>query len=262
MPLSMFPNVAAISLKGRIGRIVRPEDVKRQLHLAARLPFVQGILVRIDSPGGSAPESEEIRLEISRMNETKPVVAHISGVGASGAYLAASAARTIVASKWSLVGSIGVVLMRPNLTDLLDRIGVDVAVRKTGPFKDLGSPFRNPTDADEAKDRELIDALYREFVDVIAEARNLDTDAVQQLATGEVFTGTQAHEKGLVDEVGDEDRAIELIEEQIGAKAKTLELRMPGSMRFLRPAAAVERVAGPFGSISMRPRLEWPGGIG
>lgn len=257
----VLPNVATVSLKGRIGRAVRPEDMQRQLHLAERLPFIRGVLLRIDSPGGAATESEDIRVEIAKLNETKPVVAHIHGIGASGGYLAAAAAEKIIATKWSLVGSIGVLLMRPNVTTLLNTIGVDVAVRKTGRFKDLGSPFRAPTTEDEDKDAELIESLYREFLDTVIEARNLDETATERLTSGEVFTAAQAVELGLVDAVGDEEAATDQLEELIGAKTKTLDLRTPGGMmRFLRPAALAERAAGPLGSLSFKPRLEWPGG--
>ncbi len=258
---TLIPNIAVIPIEGRIGRAVRSEDVTKQLAVAKRLPFIRGILLRIDSPGGDAYDSEEIRVEVERLAKDKPVVAHIARIGASGAYLAALAANEVVASKWSVVGSIGVIVMRPNVTSLIDKLGIDVVVRKTGEFKDLGSPFRVPTPEDELKEGELIGELYRDFMDVVAKSRGLDESAVQAVATGEVFTGRRACELGLVDSVGDEQAAIERLEGRIGSKAKLLEMRLPGGGRFrkLRPAACIDAIAGPYGALSMGPRFEWSG---
>jgi protease-4 len=186
-----------------------------------------------------------------------PVVAHIRRVGASGAYLVAAEANEIVATKWAAVGSIGVILLRPNVTELLERLGVDVYVRKSGPFKDLGLPFRRPTVEDEEKDAELVGRLFDDFVSSVCEARNLDAEAVEQLATGEVFLGSRAAELNLVDHVGDETLARERLAELMGeASARCLELRAPsGVFGRLRPAAALE-LLGPIGALTGRPRLE------
>ena len=263
MPLfPLLPNVAIIDVQGRIGRALRPDDIIGRLELARRLPFIKAVLVRIESPGGDASDSEEIRAAVAAVAEDKFVLAHIARVGASGGYLIAAAADKITATKWALVGSIGVIVMRPNVTDLLERIGVDVVVRKTGRFKDLGSPFRTPTVEDEVKEAELIDDIYRDFVATVAAGRDLEPAAVEKLATGEVFTAAKAAEFGLIDDVGDERKAIEIIEHELGRSARTVELRVPGgsAMRRLRPAALMETFGGPLASLSYGPRLEWPGG--
>lgn len=257
MSMRLLPNAAAITLRGRIGRSLRPGDVEAQLRLARRLPFVRGLLLRIDSPGGDAADSEEMRASISRVAEQMPVVAHIRRVGASGAYLVAAEANEIVATKWAAVGSIGVILLRPNVTDLLERVGVDVYVRKSGRFKDLGLPFRRPTAEDEQKDGELIGRLFDDFVRTVSEARDLDAAAVEQLATGEVFLGSRAAELNLVDHVGDEQSAKDRLADLMGESAsRCVELRVPtGIFGRMRPAAALE-LLGPFAALTGRPRLE------
>lgn len=259
MGLPLLPNAAVVTLRGRIGRAVRPADIETQLSLVRRLPFVRGLLLRIDSPGGDAADSEEIREALARVAADMPVVAHIGRVGASGAYLAAVEAAEIVASKWSAVGSVGVILLRPNVTELLERLGVDVAVRKSGRFKDLGLPFRRPTPEDEEKDAELIGQLFDDFVATVQAARDLDETAVAQLTTGEAFLGSRAATLGLIDHVGDEALARERLGALMGRTVRAVELRSPaGILGRLRPAANLE-LLGPLGAVTGRPRLEWTG---
>ena len=129
------------------------------------------MLFEIDSPGGTAIASEQLYVAVRRLAACKPVVAWIKGVGASGAYFLACAATRVLAFPSALVGSIGVISVRPVVVDALRRAGARIVVTKTGPFKDLGAPWREPTEEDEAHERELVDAIFRRFTGAVRVAR-------------------------------------------------------------------------------------------
>ena len=116
------------------------------------------MLLEIDSPGGTAIASEQLYVAVRRLAARKPVVAWIKGTGASGAYFLACGATRVLAFPSAIVGSIGVISVRPVVVDALRRVGARMVVTKTGPFKDLGAPWREPTEEDEAHERELVDA--------------------------------------------------------------------------------------------------------
>jgi len=259
LPSSIVPNVARVELRGRIGREALPGPFTRRLDAALRLPNLAGILLRVESPGGEAVASDDMARAVAHAAERVPVVAAIRSVGASGGYMVAAAAHEIVAREWALVGSIGAILMRPNVTGLLERVGVSIDVTKTGPFKDLGSPFRLRTDADEAKELELLDAIGDRFVASIAEARGLKEAAVRKIATGEVFTAERARAAGLVDHVGDETKALERLGELAGTAVRPFPWSLPGEpiLRGLRPAAMVGRLLGPAAGSGGRILFEW-----
>ena len=167
---------------------------------------VKAVVVRIDSPGGDVTTSDILYHELVRFKQRKkiPVVAAFMGVSASGAYYLASGCDTIVAHPTSITGSIGVISMHFSLTGLLDKIGVKVEALKSGPKKDIGSPFRTLDEADRKLLQGLIDQFYARFVDVVAEGRKgrLTPAEVKVLADGRVNTAQQALEVKLVDRIG------------------------------------------------------------
>jgi protease-4 len=170
---------------------------------------VRAVLLEIDSPGGSATESEALYLGVRRLAREKPVVAWIRSTGASGAYFAACGASRILAFPSAIVGSIGVISVRPVAVEALRRLGASVQVTKTGPFKDLGAPWREPTEEDQAKERALVDAIFHRFTGAVADARGLDEAQLARVTTGEVWLGTEAVTLGLVDRVcEDEEEAL------------------------------------------------------
>lgn len=260
-PAALVPNVARVALRGRIGGDAARRAFTTRLEAASRLPNVAGILLLIDSPGGDAVTSDELRQAVTHAAGRLPVVAEVRSVGASGGYLVACGAHEIVAHPWALVGSIGAILMRPNVSGLLERVGVSVDVTKTGPFKDLGSPFRARTDADMAKENELLAAIADKFVAAVAQARRMPVESVRELATGEVFTADRALEVGLVDHVGSEDTALDRLATLCGVPVRPFTFRLPGDFLpgAIRPAAAVGRILGSAASATGRPRLEWTG---
>jgi protease-4 len=138
------------------------------------------------------------------------VIAFVRGTGASGAYMVAAASTKIVAVPMALIGSIGVISMRPMLYEMLDKIGVRVEVTKAGRLKDMFSSFREPTEEERQKEQALLDSFYNRFVEIVSEARKMPAERVRELATGELFTAGQAKDSGLIDELGDLDTAIDL----------------------------------------------------
>jgi len=197
--------IAVIPLRGVIGGAVRTGDLLRTLGEARRNQAVRAVLLEIDSPGGTATESEALYLGVRRLARDKPVVAWIRSTGASGAYFAACGASRILAFPSAIVGSIGVISVRPLAVEALRRLGASVQVTKTGPFKDLGAPWREPTEDDLAKERALVDAIFHRFTAAVAAGRGLAAPQLTRVTTGEVWLGVEAVGLGLVDAVCDDE---------------------------------------------------------
>ncbi len=237
-----FPpgRVAIVRLYGPIAgghRTAEWIELVRRLRESRRVPAV---VLDIDSPGGSATASDDMFLALQRLAAAKPLVAAIRGTGASGAYLAAMAARTVIAQPHAIVGSIGVIAPIPRLARLLERLGVSVSESRAGRLKGMGAPWREETDEERAKEQALVDAFYAAFVARVARGRNLPEERVRELATGEVWLGEQALELSLVDELGDLERAVELAAEAAGVPPRS------SPVRIRRPF--VTRLAGRFAS--------------
>jgi len=232
----LVPRIGVVELFGVLGTTIRGPDYGRMLSTLRDDTRVKAVVVDIDSPGGSAAAAEQIHLDIAKVAAKKPVIAFIRGSGLSGGYLASCAATKVVAIPTAVVGSIGVISIRPVVSELLQRLGVKVFVTKAGTFKDMFQPFREPTDEEQKKLQTLMDEYYDWFVDAVARSRRLQPKKVRSLATGEMFTARKAKELGLVDELGDLDTAIDMATE-LG--------RVPRRLAYLRPRRAIlERLVG------------------
>ncbi|MGH2467755.1 MAG: signal peptide peptidase SppA [Candidatus Limnocylindrales bacterium] len=223
-----FPagRVAVLRLYGPIAGGARTADrieLVRRLRSSRRVPAV---VLDVDSPGGSATASDDLFLALQRLAEAKPLIAAFRGTGASGAYLAALAARRLLAQPHAVIGSIGVISAGPRLPRLLDRLGVSVSETKAGRLKGMGAPWRDDSPEEQAKEQAIVDAFYDAFVARVATARRLSEDRVRELATGEVWLGEQALGIGLVDELGDLERAVELAAEAAGVPAHMAPARL------------------------------------
>lgn len=181
---------------------------------------VKAIVLRIDSPGGGVGPSQEIYQEVRRTRRVKKVVASLGGVAASGGYYIASGADAIVANPGTLTGSIGVIMQFSNIEGLMKLIGVKTYTFKSGKYKDIGSPFREPTSADKEIVMGVIESVYDQFVEAVAEGRGMDVESVKKLADGRIFSGRQAKELGLVDHMGNLQDAIELAAHMSGIRGK------------------------------------------
>lgn len=204
------------------GGIYDSREVIRQIHKYRDSRSVKAILIRIDSPGGGVAASQEIHEEVvrTRTDYGKPVVASMGAVAASGGYYIAVAADRIVANPGTVTGSIGVIANFTNLEDLYKKIGVESRVIKSGKFKDSGSPFRDMTKEEERLLQSLVDDMYKQFVEAVTKGRNMSEEKVLSIADGRIFSGRQALELGLVDELGNLQDAIQAAAKMGGIKGK------------------------------------------
>ncbi len=209
--------VAVVELKGLI---TDSTDLVRTLDELGAREDVKAVVLRVDSPGGSVGPSQELYSALRRLDKKKPVVASMASVAASGGYYAASAARRIVANPGTITGSIGVIVQFMSAEDLLKKLGLRGYVIKSGKFKDAGSPLRKMTPEERAVLQGLVNEVNMQFVRAVAEGRGLDLKEVRKLADGRIFTGEEARKKGLVDELGDLARAINLGARLGGIKGK------------------------------------------
>jgi protease-4 len=230
------------------GLILDARDALEQLKAFRKDERVKAIVVRIDSPGGAVGPSQEIYREIRRTLETKPVVASMGATAASGGYYVAAAARKVVASGGTLTGSIGVITRLTHLEGLLKLVHVETSTVQTGPYKDVGSPFRPMTDEDRRLFDALLDDVYQQFVADVAQGRGLATDAVLPHADGRPLTGRQAQAAGLVDELGNFEDAVRLAAREAGVEGEPEVVHPPrewkGLLRELAEGGARSVVRG------------------
>lgn len=212
--------IAVIEMHGVIGTAIREPDYSQLLERVAKNGKIGALVLDIDSPGGSAAASDLLYENVRRVAQSKPVVAYVRGLGASGGYYIACGANTIMASRAALIGSIGVIMLRPVLQQLLGKLGVEFSVFKAGRLKDMSGFWRTPTDEEADKFQNLITRMYDLFVSVVTDSRRLTEEQVRELATGEVYTAGQAKDLGLIDEQGGFDDAIAKAMELSGARRR------------------------------------------
>ena len=181
------------------------------LNTAVKSENVKGIILEINSPGGTVVASKEIADMVK--NSPKPVVALIKDVGASGAYWIASAADKIVADPLSITGSIGVIASYLEFSKLFEEYGITYQSLKAGKFKDIGSPYKELTPEEQAVLQKKLNKIHDAFIQEVANNRNLSKETVQALATGIYFLGEEAYDNKLVDELGGKDLAVNITKE-------------------------------------------------
>ncbi|WP_017325566.1 signal peptide peptidase SppA [Synechococcus sp. PCC 7336] len=232
--------IVAISLQGPISAdasgLMGSRKVAARLRQLAKEDRVKGVLLKLNSPGGTVGASQELYRAVKKVRENKPIVVAVGDLAASGAYYTASAADEIVAYPGSLVGSIGVIIQGINAAELLEKIGISPETIKTGQFKDLLSPTRALSEPERELLADLIDNAYQQFIEDVARGRQhlpenaeavlseevmqaregMTVEQVRQLADGRIFTGQQALAAGLVDELGGIDEAIANLRTWIG----------------------------------------------
>ncbi|MFO7629277.1 MAG: signal peptide peptidase SppA [Prochlorococcaceae cyanobacterium] len=207
--------MARIAIEGPIAGGTRKRVIKALRQVEQR--ECPALLLRIDSPGGTVGDSQEIHAAIGRLRAKGcHVVASFGNISASGGVYIGVAAEKIVANPGTITGSIGVILRGNNLSRLLERIGIQFETVKSGLYKDILSPDRALTEGERQLLQELIDSSYGQFVAAVAGGRGLEEAAVRAFADGRVFSGAQAKQLGLVDELGDEEAARRLAAELAG----------------------------------------------
>jgi protease-4 len=220
------PRIAVLEIHGAIGVQVRGPEMVRTIKALSDDPRVRAVVVDIDSPGGAAPVADAIHRALRKLSARKPTVAFVMSGALSGGYLVASAAQKIVALPTSLVGSIGVIFMRPVIQELMDRVGVKMVMTHEGKLKGMFQPWREPTPEEQAKVKAMTEEYYGWFVDAVAKARGMPVETVRRYATGESFSAREGKEIGLVDELGDFDTAVDIASEL----SKT-----PRRLQYVRP---------------------------
>lgn len=196
------------------GQVVGSETFAGWVRRARIDPGIRAVVVRVDSPGGSAIASEVIWRELMLAREVKPVVVSMGDVAASGGYYIAAPAHAIVAQAGTITGSIGVVTGKYVLQETMDKLGIGTAAESDGRFAQIYSPFRRFTPDERARVEEQMQATYELFLTRVAEGRQSTRDKIDAVAQGRVWTGRQARELGLVDELGGLDRAIALAKDR------------------------------------------------
>ncbi|OEF96504.1 signal peptide peptidase SppA [Desulfuribacillus alkaliarsenatis] len=226
--------IALLELKGEIidganaGLFSIPvynhQNFLSQLEHAFASPEVKGIVMHVNSPGGGVFESDEIHQEIVRLKEeyNKPFVVYMGRVAASGGYYISAPADKIFANRNTLTGSIGVIISGLNIKELMDNYGVKDQTFTSGPNKALMSPYDDMTDEQNAIVQSIVDESYQFFVDVIVAGRGLERERVLEIADGRIYTGSQAQQVGLVDELGILEDAIEEVATMAGVVDPTV----------------------------------------
>jgi protease-4 len=203
------------------GTITDSRETVRQLQSLAKNPQIKGILIRVESPGGGVTAAHEIYSEIKRVKEQgKPVVVSMGTVAASGGYYVSAPADVIVANPGTLTGSIGVIMELPVIRGLLDKIGMKVEVIKSREAKDIGSPFREMTEADRRLLQGVVSDVYAQFLEVVSTERHIPIDSLEQIADGRILTGRQAKLFGLVDTLGTLEDARQILAARCGIKGE------------------------------------------
>jgi len=194
------------------------QEVAAQLRLARKDKDIKALLLKIDSPGGTVTASDVIYHEIMTYKKDTgvKVVAELMGLGASGGYYVALPADRIAAHPTSITGSVGVIFLMPRVAGLMDKIGVDVDVSKSGAHKDMGSPFRPATEQEKKLTDAMVKAQAARFLDLVQEHRKLKPEALAEVATARVFTADQALRIRLVDSVGYMEDAVAAAAELAG----------------------------------------------
>lgn len=200
------------------------EIIKQQLEQAAGDNHVKAVLLEIDSPGGGITASDIIYNQIIKFKTTakKNVVVYMQDIAASGGYYISSAADAIVAHPTTITGSIGVIMPLINVAELINRYGIKDTSITSGNMKGIGSPLKQMTPEETSILRTIIDEMYMQFVTVVSTSRHLDIEMVKKIADGRIYTGKQALENGLIDQLGYQEDAIDLTKKLAGLAKATV----------------------------------------
>jgi protease IV len=229
--------IARVEVKGAIG----PGTRKRMLEVLKQVEDKKfpALLLRIDSPGGTVADSNEIYHALKRLQEKVKIVASFGNISASGGVYISMGAPHIMANPGTITGSVGVILRGNNLEKLLDKVGVSFQVIKSGPYKDILSFDRQLTPEEQQILQALIDSSYDQFTGIIAKERDLSIEAVRSFADGRIFTGEQAVALGTVDRLGTEEDARRWLAELAG-----LDPEKTKTYNFDEPKSLLSRVSG------------------
>jgi protease-4 len=213
------------------GVILDSQPVVERLVKLRKNEKVKAIVLRIDSPGGGVGPAQEIFSELKKTQKEKKVLVSMGSVAASGGYYIACAADKILANPGTITGSIGVIVESLNVEELLRKLGLRSMVVKSGKHKDLGSPLRPMTGEEKKLLQGVLDSVHEQFIRAVAEGRKLPVEKVRELADGRIFSGEQARDLGLVDELGTLEDTLTLAAKLAGIRGEP-EILYPEKKRF------------------------------
>jgi protease IV len=245
-------SIARLSVKGLIrGDTERVESIERLSRSSAK-----AVIVHVDSPGGTTAGAEQLYDSLRLLAQRKPVVVVVDGLAASGGYIAALASDHVIAQSTSLVGSIGVLFQYPNVTELLKTLGIKVEEIKSSPLKAAPNGFEPTSPEARAAIESIVADSYAWFRGLVQERRRIDGEALGRVADGRVFTGRQAIDLKLIDELGDERTAVAWLVKERGIASGTpvRDWRVRSrftDFSFLHPLAAAFDLIG-LGSLAHR----------
>ena len=202
------------------GVILDSTDIIDELREYEKNNSIKAVVLRIDSPGGAVAPSQEIYEEILKIKENKKIIVSMGTVAASGGYYIAAPADKIVANAGTLTGSIGVIMEIPNISGLMQKIGVETQVIKSGEHKDIASMFKSLKPEEKQILQNVLDDVHNQFIMAVSEGRKMKFEEIKKLADGRIFTGRMAKELGLVDELGNLQDAIMLAGKLTGIKGE------------------------------------------
>ena len=251
--LSTVGSIARVNIEG----LIRSDQERVEALERLERSSVAAVIVHINSPGGTTAGSEQLYDALVRLKAKKPLVVVVEGLAASGGYIAAIAADHIIAQQSSLVGSIGVLFQYPNVYELLKTVGVKVEEVKSSPLKAAPNGFEPTSPEARAALDALVKDSYAWFRGLVKERRGMDDALLEKVADGRVFTGRQAIDLKLIDQLGDEQAAVAWLvaEKKINRELPVRDYRLNprfGDLTFLRTAASLTLDALGFGSIARR----------
>jgi len=245
------------------GEATGSDDIVHQIEAAVDDHDVKGIVLRINSPGGSAAGSQEVYEAVRKARQAREgsfiVVASMADVAASGGYYVAAAADAILADKATITGSIGAIAMHEDMSGLFEKIGIKPEVIKSGELKDMLNPMAPMSDEAREVVERLVEQVHEQFVQAVADGReNLDLEIVEVLADGRIYTGQQALENGLVDEIGGFREALDRAGKLagIGPDPRIKEYGEPSLLRWLLSSSSVTRRR-----VAAQPHVAATGGL-
>ena len=239
-----------------LGSTASADDLVQLLDTALNDPLAKAVVLRVNSPGGSAAASEALYLKVRELAASKPVVAYIEEYGTSGAYMAVLPAARILASNSSIVGSVGVYTSVITYSGLLEKLGVKVYVFKSGELKDVGSSFREPSEEDRKVLQSIVDGVFELFKKRVLAHRKVADEG--EVFSGRPFIAGEAVKLGLIDGIGTLDDAVNLAREMAGlpkdAPVREMKPPSPGLLQLLfGGAAAKERFVPSVEVLAMWP---------
>ncbi|MDE5832979.1 MAG: signal peptide peptidase SppA [Desulfovibrio sp.] len=231
-------SIALVQIRGMILDVSPTLEWIRKIE---KTPFVKGILLRVDSPGGGAAASQEVYAALARVAKKKPIAVSMGSTAASGGYMVSMAGERIFANGSTITGSIGVRMDIPQIQGLLEKIGVGQETLVTAPYKDAASYTHPLTPRDRAYLESVIENMHEQFVEIVAAGRKMPMENAREMASGKIFTGREALKLGLIDEIGGYDDALNWLCQRTGVSPDRKLYKKPE-----RSARLIERALGAF----------------